>query len=89
MPILTKRSHYLGSADRARSSDDTHEAALYSILPSPTGAFELSQVEEVDEDEYDSDGSAIEDEDTPDPKAMPFSAAQTGKSPNAQGKSLK
>ena len=70
-------------------NDSTIEEAV--TLPSPTGAFELSQVEEVDEDEYDSDGSAIEDENenTPDPKAMPFSAAQTGKSPNAQGKSLK
>ena len=59
-------------------------------LPDPTGPFLPSPMKEVSQEEYEAmmekdNVTAIIDEPTPDARAMPFAAGETGKSPHRQG----
>ena len=67
------------------------EDAVQLPLPDPTGPFVRSPMKEVSQEEYEAmiaedNVSAIIDEETPNAKAMPFAAGETGKSPNRKGK---
>ena len=66
------------------------EDTVQLSLPDPTGPFLPSPMKEVSQEEYEAmmeedNVCAIADEATPDARAMPFAAGETGKSPNRKG----